>query len=188
VHAKRTEGVDVRAAITADQIAAKKMGLTTPLSSLELALDATDIVGHCDVGYSCAYMNNISWRSPSTPNPMERNPRAVFDRLFGAGDSSAERLRESHIDRSILDSVLQDARLYKQAVGNEDRRRISDYLEAIRETERRIQMTERYNSSEALALPDRPIGIPEDFGTHAKLMIDLQVVRFRTRGQLPNLP
>ena len=179
VHAKRTEGADLEVGITADQIAAREIGQTTPLASLELALDATDYLGHCDVGYSCAYMNNISWRSPSTPNPGERNPRAVFERLFGDGDSAVDRLREMHMDRSLLDSVTEEIGRLKTVLGAHDRRRVTEYLDAIRETERRIQMTEQYNSTQELAVPDRPIGVPEDFATHAKLMIDLQVLAYQ---------
>jgi len=179
VHAKRTEGADLEVGITADQIAAREIGQTTPLASLELALDATDYLGHCDVGYSCAYMNNISWRSPSTPNPGERNPRAVFERLFGDGDSAVDRLREMHVDRSLLDSVTEEIGRLKTVLGAHDRRRVTEYLDAIRETERRIQMTEQYNSTQELAVPDRPIGVPEDFSTHAKLMIDLQVLAYQ---------
>ena len=179
VHAKRTEGADLEVGITADQIAAREIGQTTPLASLELALDATDYLGHCDVGYSCAYMNNISWRSPSTPNPGERNPRAVFERLFGDGDSAVDRLREMHMDRSLLDSVTEEIGRLKTVLGAHDRRRVTEYLDAIRETERRIQMTEQYNTTQELAVPDRPIGVPEDFATHAKLMIDLQVLAYQ---------
>ena len=179
VHAKRTEGADLQVGTTADQIAAREIGQTTPLASLEIALDATEILGHCDVGYSCAYMNNISWRSPTTPNPAERNPRAVFERLFGDGDSTAERVREMQMDRSLLDSITEKVGDLKGALGAHDRRRVTEYLEAIRETERRIQMTEQYNSTQELAVPDRPIGVPEDFETHAKLMIDLQVLAYQ---------
>ena len=179
VHAKRTEGADLEVGITADQIAAREIGQTTPLASLELALDATDYLGHCDVGYSCAYMNNISWRSPSTPNPGERNPRAVFERLFGDGDSAVDRLREMHMDRSLLDSVTEEIGRLKTVLGAHDRRRVTEYLDAIRETERRIQMTEQYNTTQELVVPDRPIGVPEDFATHAKLMIDLQVLAYQ---------
>ena len=179
VHAKRTEGPDVEVGTTADQIAAREIGQETPLASLEIGLDKSDILGHCDVGYSCAYMNNISWRSPTTPNPTERNPRAVFERLFGDGDSAAERLTEMRMDRSLLDSVTADVGQLQKELGASDRRRVDEYLEAIRETERRIQRTEEYNSTQELAVPDRPIGIPEDFGTHAKLMIDLQVLAYQ---------
>ena len=180
VHAKKTQGANVEVGTTADQIAARDIGQTTPLASLELALDPGDIVGNCDNGYSGAYLNSISWRTPSTPNPMERNPRAVFERLFGAGDSAADRLRGMQRDRSLLDSVMEEVgRLQKKVLGAHDRRRVSEYLEAIRETERRIQKTEQYNSTQELAVPERPIGVPEDFDTHAKLMIDLQVLAYQ---------
>ena len=179
VHAKRTEGADVEVGTTADQIAAREIGGTTPLASLEVALDAADIVGHCDAGYSCAYMNTISWRTPTTPNPMERNPRAVFERLFGDGDSTADRLREMRMDRSLLDSVTQEIGRLHTDLGAQDRRRVDEYLEAIRETERRIRKTEQYNRAQELPVPDRPIGVPEDFETHAGLMIDLQVLAYQ---------
>ena len=179
VHAKRTEGADVEVGTTADQIAAREIGRNTPLSSLEVSLDAADISGHCDAGYACAYMNTISWRTPTTPNPMERNPRAVFERLFGAGDSAADRVREMRMDRSILDSVTEEVGLLETALGAQDRRRVDEYLEAIRETERRIQRTEEYNRERELPVPGRPIGVPDDFGAHAKLMIDLQVLAYQ---------
>jgi hypothetical protein len=110
---------------------------------------------------------------------MERNPRAVFERLFGAGDSAADRLREMQMDRSLLDSVTEEVGQLQQVLGTGDRRRVNEYLEAIRETERRIQRTEQYNSTRELEVPDRPIGVPEDFETHAKLMIDLQVLAYQ---------
>ena len=179
VHAKRTEGADTEVGTTADQIAAREIGQTTPLPSLEVALDAADFSGHCDAGYACAYMNTISWRTPTTPNPMERNPRAVFERLFGAGDSAADRLREMAMDRSILDSVTDEVGQLETALGSHDRRRVDEYLDAIRETERRIQRTEAYNRAQELVVPDRPIGVPDDFGTHARLMIDLQVLAYQ---------
>jgi len=179
VHAKRTEGADFAVGVTADQIAAKEIGQTTPLASMELALDAADIVGHCDAGYSCAYMNTISWRTPSAPNPMERNPRAVFERLFGAGDSAADRLREMRMDRSLLDSITEEVGQLQKELGAGDRRKVDEYLAAIRETERRIQRTEQYNGTRDFVVPGRPIGVPEDFETHAKLMIDLQVLAYQ---------
>ena len=179
VHAKRTEGADVEVGTTADQIAAREIGTATPLASLELALDAADIVGHCDAGYSCAYMNTISWRTPTTPNPMERNPRAVFERLFGDGDSTADRVREMEMDRSLLDSVTAEVGRLNRDLGAQDKRRVDEYLEAIRETERRIRRTEQYNRAQEFPVPDRPIGVPEDFETHAGLMIDLQVLAYQ---------
>ena len=159
VHAKRTEGADVEVGTTADQILASETGRTTPLASLEVSLDAADIVGHCDAGYSCAYMNTISWRSPTAPNPMERNPRVVFERLFGAGDSTEDRLREMTMDRSILDSVTAEMGELDTVLGPHDRRRMEEYLDAIRETERRVQGTEAYNRTQELPVPGRPIGV-----------------------------
>ena len=200
VHAKRTEGADVEVGTTADQIAAREIGAATPLASLELALDAADIVGHCDAGYSCAYMNTISWRTPTTPNPMERNPRAVFERLFGDGDSTADRLREMEMDRSLLDSVTQEIGRLHTNLGAQDKRRVDEYLEAIRETERRIRKTEQYNRAtgvpgagpahrragglrDARRADDRPAGAGLPGRSHAR-----RHVRLRPRGQLPDLP
>ncbi|MDA1094357.1 MAG: DUF1552 domain-containing protein [Acidobacteria bacterium] len=180
VHPRRTEGADVRAGTTADQIAAATLGRDTPLPSLELSLENSFVVGNCDNGYSCVYTNTISWRSPTTPLPMEHNPRVVFERLFGEGGTATERLARLGEDRSILDAVREDMTRLEQKLGPEDRGRVSQYLDAVREIERRIQRVEA--QADDAALPEnlaRPVGIPESFDEHARLMFDLQALAFQ---------
>jgi hypothetical protein len=178
VHPKRTEGDDIRAGVTIDQIAAEKIGQDTPLPSLELGIEDTGLVGVCDVGYSCAYMNSISWKTESTPLPMEINPRTVFERLFGDGSSEEERLARKRQDRSILDSVTKETARLQGSLGTRDKARINEYLENIREIERRIQKAEK-QASNNLAVPATPIGVPESFEEHAKLMFDLQALAYQ---------
>jgi hypothetical protein len=179
VHPKRTDGADIRAGTTIDQIAAEKIGQQTPLPSLELAIeDFSGLVGSCDVGFSCAYMNTISWRTPTTPLPMEINPRVVFDRLFGDGATAEERLERIEQERSILDAVTSDVRRLERRLGPTDRTRVSEYLDTVREIERRIQLTEKQNSSN-VAVPATPAGIPDDHQAHTKLMFDLITVAFQ---------
>jgi Protein of unknown function (DUF1552) len=178
IHPLRTEGEDVRAGTTIDQIAAQKISQDTPLPSLELGTEDTGLVGVCDVGYSCAYMNSISWRTPTQPLPMEINPRVVFERLFGDGSNAADRLARKQEDRSILDSITGEVSHLETGLGTRDRSKISDYLDNIREIERRIQMAEkRANSS--VSVPETPIGVPESFDEHAKIMYELQVLAFQ---------
>lgn len=179
VHPKRTEGADVRNGATADQIAARELAAHTPLPSLEMALEANNLVGNCDIGYSCVYMNTISWRTDTTPLPMENNPRVVFERLFGDGGSGQYRLAQMRRDRSILDSVLQDAIKLDRTLGTEDRTTLAHYLDAIRDVEQRIAKSEARNADSPLSLPDRPLGVPDTFEEHIKLMFDLQVLAFR---------
>ena len=143
VHPRETEGADVRAGKTADQVAADQLGRTTPLGSLELAIDQDFLVGSCDNGYSCIYMNTISWRDPTTPLPMQNNPRVVFERLFGEGGSSANRRSELGKDRSILDAITNDLARLRRDVGSSDRARVNQYLDAVRAVERRIQLSEQ---------------------------------------------
>jgi hypothetical protein len=178
VHPKRTEGEDIRAGKTIDQIAAEKIGQDTPLPSLELGTEDTGLVGVCDVGYSCAYMNSIAWRTPSSPLPMEINPRVVFERLFGDGSNTAERLKRKKEDRSILDSVTSEVAKLNAGLGSRDRNTVREYLDNVREIERRIQRAEKQASSD-LEVPDTPIGVPESFDEHAKLMYDLQALAFQ---------
>jgi len=178
VHPKRTEGEDVRAGITIDQIAAQRISQDTPLPSLELGTEDTGLVGVCDVGYSCAYMNSIAWRSPSLPLPMEINPRVIFERLFGDGSNAAERAQRKTEDRSILDSVTREAAQLNSGLGQRDRTIVSEYLDNVREIERRIQKAEKQVASQ-VEVPDSPIGVPESFDEHAKLMFDLQVLAYR---------
>ncbi len=182
VHPKKTEGADIRNAITVDQILANEIGRQTALPSLELGLEDVRIVGGCDSGYSCAYSNTISWRSPTTPIPYETNPRAVFERLFGDGETTdpAARAVRSRQDRSILDFVLADASRISTKLGAADRRKMSEYLDSVREIERRIQQAESKNAA-AASLPalDRPDGIPPTFEEHIQLMFDLMTVAFQ---------
>jgi hypothetical protein len=180
VHPKRTDGADIRAGTTIDQIAAEKIGQQTPLPSLELAIeDYSGLVGSCDVGFSCAYMNTISWRTPTTPLPMEINPRVVFDRLFGDGATVEERLERIDQERSILDAVSSDVRHLEGKLGSSDRTRVAEYLDTVREIERRIQLAEKQNSNSNIAVPATPSGIPDDHQTHTKLMFDLMVLAFQ---------
>jgi len=178
IHPLRTEGEDVRAGTTIDQIAAQKISQDTPLPSLELGIEDTGLVGVCDVGYSCAYMNSIAWRTPTQPLPMEINPRVVFERLFGDGSTSAERLQRKQEDRSILDSITGEVSHLESGLGARDRGKVSDYLDNVREIERRIQMAEK-RASLNINVPESPIGVPESFEEHAKLMYELQVLAYQ---------
>jgi hypothetical protein len=182
VHPKKTEGSDIHAGVSADQIAARVLGNSTQLASLELGLEEQNMVGGCDSGYSCAYTNTISWRTPSTPNPMEVNPRAVFERLFGDGDSTdpESRLKRMQQDTSILDYVRENIQRLQPGLGVRDNRKLSEYLDGIRDIERRIQKAEQQSASMKMPVVDRPTGIPEEFMDHAKLMSDLLVIAFQT--------
>jgi uncharacterized protein DUF1552 len=180
VHPKRTDGADIRAGVTIDQMAAAEIGQQTPLPSLELAIeDYSGLVGSCDVGFSCAYMNTISWRTPTVPLPMEINPRVVFDRLFGDGATAQERLERIEQERSILDAVTGQVRRLERGLGPSDRNRVAEYLDTVREIERRIQLAEKQNSNSALAVPASPSGIPDDHQEHTKLMFDLMALAFQ---------
>ena len=171
VHPRETEGADVRAGKTADQFAADQLGRTTPLQSLELAIEQDFLVGSCDNGYSCVYMNTIAWRDPTTPLPMENNPRVVFERLFGEGGSTARRHSESRKDRSILDAITSDLARLQRDVGSHDQARIAQYLDAVRAVERRIQLSEQHETE--LPELERPVGIPASYQEHVALMFDL---------------
>src|SRR5882672_9788658 len=180
VHPKRTDGADIRAGATIDQIAAQKIGQETPLPSLELAIeDFSGLVGSCDVGFSCAYMNTISWRTPTTPLPMEINPRVVFDRMFGVGATAQERMERIQQERSILDAVTGQVRRLQGGLGANDRNRVAEYLDTVREIERRIQLAEKQNSNSTLEVPASPSGIPDDHQVHTKLMFDLMALSFQ---------
>jgi len=180
VHPKRTDGADIQAGVTIDQIAAMKIGQDTPLPSLELATeDFSGLVGSCDVGFSCAYMNTISWRTPTTPLPMEINPRVVFDRLFGDGATVEERLERIEQQRSILDAVSGQMRRLERTLGTNDRTRVSEYLDTVREIERRIQLSEKQNADATQVVPQSPSGIPDDHEVHTKLMFDLMAIAFQ---------
>jgi hypothetical protein len=181
VHPKETGGKDVRAGISMDQIAAEEAGKHTQLGSLEVSLCSTDVVGACDGSLSCVYVNTISWRTPTTPLAMENNPRAVFERLFGDTDSTdrAERLARIRERRSILDGVTERAARVLKEIGPSDHAKVTQYLEAIRDTERRIQISEEQANREVPTF-DKPLGAPASFEEYAKLMIDLQVIAYQT--------
>ncbi len=178
VHPRRTEGADVRNGISADQIAAAVLGRDTPLPSLELAIDLNHLVGQCENSYSCAYLNTLAWRTPTAPLPTENNPRIVFERLFGDGGTPEARLAQARENRSILDSVMDDLVRLQRSLGPGDRAAVSDYTEAVREVERRIQGIERRNASDLPELT-QPGGIPDRFDEHVKLMYELQWLAFR---------
>jgi len=182
VHAKPTEGVDFRAGVSIDQIAGAELGRETQLASLEVGLESTDLAGACDVGYSCAYVNTLCWRSPTTPLPMENNPRAVFERLFGDSDSTDSTARATRLrrNRSLLDSVQGAVSDRRRELGTGDQVRLTEYLDAIRDVERRIQLAEAQSDRE-LPLFERPAGsIPESFEEYARIMIDLQILAFES--------
>ena len=180
VHPKRTDGADIQAGTTIDQIAAAKIGQDTLLPSLELAIeDYSGLVGSCDVGFSCTYMNTIAWRSPTSPLPMEINPRVVFDRMFGDGASPQERLQRIETQRSILDAVTSQVRRLQGDLGTRDRNRVAEYLDSVREIERRIQLAERQASNPNLDVPVSPAGIPDDHEEHTRLMFDLMAIAFQ---------
>jgi hypothetical protein len=182
MHPKKTEGAGIRAGVSADQVAAKELGRITQLGSLEIGLETPSLAGGCDSGYSCAYTNTLSWRSPTTPVPVEANPRAVFERLFGDGDSTdpAARLKSMEEQRSILDYVAGSIDRLESKIPSSDRNKLSEYLEAIRDIERRIQKAEEQNAKFKLPVMERPPSAPEGFEEHAKLMTDLQVIAFQT--------
>ncbi|MCE2542707.1 MAG: DUF1552 domain-containing protein [Acidobacteria bacterium] len=179
VHPKKTEGIDVRAGTTVDQIIAAQFGRETRLPSLEVALESPERVGNCEVGYSCQYLYTISWRTPTTPLPMENNPRVVFERLFGEGGTAAERLAEQRRDRSILDWVTGEVSDLRRQLGASDQLRVAEYLDSVREVERRIQMSETEGDTLSLELPPLPMGIPDGFEDHIKLMYDLLVLAYQ---------
>ena len=179
VRPKPTQGPDAFAGITADQVAANKIGQDTMLPSIELATeDHSGLIGECDRDYGCIYMNTLSWRTPTTPLPMEINPRKVFERMFGQGSNAAERLARKQQDRSILDGFMQQATDLQKKLGARDKTTVNDYLESVREIERRIQKTGIEQSSD-VAVPAAPAGIPYSYEDHLNLMYDL--LRFHSR-------
>lgn len=179
VHCKRTEGADVRNGISADQIAAKHLGQATALPSLELAIDLNFLGGQCENSYSCAYLNTLAWSSDTTPLPTENNPRIIFERLFGDGGTSEQRLAQAKRNQSIIDSVLADLDRLQSSLGTADRTTVTEYLDAVREVERRIQRIESRDASELPTL-ERPAGVPDRFDEHVKLMYELQWLAFRS--------
>ena len=181
VHPKKTEGADIRAGVSMDQIAAQHVGAQTQLASLELGCDPSYFLGACDAGYSCAYGNTLSWRTETTPLPVEINPRAVFERMFGDAEdtSAAARQRRIHENRSILDALLADVRKLQGSLGAGDREKVSQYVDAVRDVERRIQKAEQQSDRE-LPVLEKPSGIPDRYEDHVRMMFDLQVLAFQT--------
>jgi len=178
-HPHQTQVSDLHAGISIDQVYAKQVGGDTPIPSMQLCIENVDQAGGCFYGYSCAYTDSISWASPSEPLPMVRDPRAVFDQLFGVGATPEARATRRRRDRSILDWVADSVDQLKTNLGAVDRARLSDYLEDVREIERRIQKVEELNrSGEQRALPDAPVGVPDSYTEHVKLMFDLQAIAF----------
>jgi uncharacterized protein DUF1552 len=184
VHPKKTYGKDIETGVSMDQIAARKLEGQTRFASLELGCEDGIQGGNCDNGYSCAYSNSLSWRTPNTPNPPEIRPRAVFERLFGAADEEkdpARRKRLQSYEKSILDVVLSDAQSLKAALGGADRRKLDEYMFAIRDIEKRIQSVERDNAQRVHVPMDAPSGsVPTDFTEHSRLMFDLLALAFQT--------
>jgi hypothetical protein len=180
VRPKATQGVDAFAGITADQIAAQSIGQDNALPSMELATeDHSGLIGSCDRDYGCIYMNTLSWRTPETPLPMEINPRKVFERMFGQGGSPTERLARIQEDRSILDAITKEATALQLQLGPSDRQTMNQYLENVREIERRIQRAEKSQGDADLQLPARPAGVPFDFEEHVALMYELMALSYQ---------
>ncbi|HWN87297.1 MAG TPA: DUF1552 domain-containing protein [Vicinamibacterales bacterium] len=177
---KRTEAEDFLAGISLDQVIAQTIGRDTVFPSLEISTeDQAGYIGACDVGYSCTYMSTISWKGPTTPLPMERNPRVVFERLFGRPGTAAERVARMKGDQSILDSVRGDVASLQRDLGARDRVRLGEYLDHVREIEQRIERAERQATSN-ITIPEAPVGIPPAFEDHVQLMFELMAVAYET--------
>ena len=174
--AKVTESTDYYLGTTADQIAARHIGQSTQLPSLEMAMDLLKLVGQCDNGYACVYQNNLSWSSPTTPLPAEAHPRIVFESLFGEGGTAKERRAALRERASLLDSVSEEITRLQHELGPADRAKLEEYLTAVREVERRIQTAESDGAKNQLPDLDRPLGVPASYADHARLMFDLQVL------------
>ncbi|QXD26260.1 DUF1552 domain-containing protein [Opitutia bacterium ISCC 51] len=179
VKAKVTESSDYYLGTTADQLAAQQIGQETQLPSLELAMDLLQVTGQCDNGYACVYQNNLSWSSPTTPLPAEAHPRIVFESLFGEGGTPEQRKAALRKRASLLDSVAESIQTLKRDLGPRDQSKISDYLDAIREVERRIQQAESATKDSELPDLDRPMGVPAAYADHARLMFDLQLLAYQ---------
>ena len=175
--AKHTSGVDVHLGTTIDQMIAQEIGQDTLLPSIELGIEDIGYTGICGYGYSCAYVDTISWETPTKPLPMEVNPQVVFERLFGDGTNAEQRVARRQEDRSILDSITHDVAHFRKVIGPGDRQRLDDYLEDIREIERRLQLAVKV-SADAPAV-DVPAGVPQSFDQHCKLMFDLQALAYK---------
>ena len=182
VHCKKTAGADIRNGVSADQIAAQAFSSATRLPSLELGCEDSRTVGNCDSGYSCAYTNSISWRSPTTPMPPEVNPRVAFERLFGTEDFNVDpavRARRKEYRKSLLDMVTEDTKKLSSTLGPADKRKMDEYLNSVREIEVRIQNAERSNQSVTPGI-EKPTGIPVTFSEYVTLMFDLQIAAFQS--------
>ncbi len=178
-HPKQTEGSDIHAGTSIDQIYAKHFGEDTPLPSMQLCIEPVDQAGGCAYGYACVYTDTISWASPTEPLPMIRDPRAVFDQLFGAGATPADRVARRQANASILDWITERVNELNRQLGPGDRRRLDSYLSNVREIERRIQNIEAHNTSgEPRDLPEAPVGVPDSFSEHVHLMMDLMAAAF----------
>jgi len=176
-HPKQTMGSDLYVGTSFDQIYAQQLGQDTPIPSMQLCIESVDHSGGCEYNYSCAYTDAISWASPSEPLPMLRDPRAVFDAMFGAGATPEERARRRREDRSMLDTMIASIDRMRAQLGAADRARLGEYMDDVREIERRIQNIEAFNrSGEHRELPTAPIGVPDSYEEHVKLMFDLQAV------------
>lgn len=178
---RRTEGADIRAGISVDQVLARELGKETQIRSMALGIESNAVLGVCAQGYSCAYQNTVSWLNDTTPIPTEDNPRAVFERLFGASDSTDVVTRRADIrkDRSVLDSVNEELRRFRNGMGPQDRVKIEQYVDAIRDVERRIRIAEKQIDKE-LPVVDQPMGIPATYEEHTKLMVDLLALSYQT--------
>ncbi len=181
VHPKKSE-ITIRAGISADQLAAKELSKFTQFGSLELGIESNQLAGGCDSGYSCAYTNTMSWRSDTTPLPVENNPRAIFERLFGDGESTdaAARLEQINRQRSILDYVNGSLKRMGGTLGASDKVKLNEYTDAVRDIERRIQKAEQQNAAMKLPVMERPTAVPDEFEDHVKLVMDLQVLAYQT--------
>ncbi len=178
-HPRQTQGSDVEVGTSLDQYYAQLVGRDTPIPSMQLCIENVDAAGGCSYGYSCVYTDSISWASPEEPLPMIRDPRVVFDQLFGVGATPEERAERRAEDRSILDWIAGSVARLNRELGAGDRARLSDYLDDVREIERRIQKVEAFNASgEPRELPGAPVGVPDSFEEHVKLMFDLQALAF----------
>jgi len=178
--AKKTEAEDVRLGTTVDQLLAKQFGQDSLFPSLELATeDLAGLVGSCDYGFSCTYLNTICWSTPTTPLPMEINPRVVFERMFGDAKSKERRLAHMREDRSILDSIKEGELRLTRGLGPGDRGRVSDYLETIREIERRIQAAEKQATTSVTAQPATPVGVPDLYDDHVAILLDLMTIAYQ---------
>jgi hypothetical protein len=177
---KRTDGPDFRVGVSVDQVIAKRIGQETTFPSLEIATeDFSGLVGACDPGYSCAYMNTLNWQTETTPLPMEINPRVVFERLFGSGGTADDRLARMRTDRSLLDFVAGDLKTLQREIGSGDRTKLTEYLDYVREIERRIQRAESQANINA-DVPSAPVGVPEAYVEHVALLFDLMALAFQT--------